>query len=73
MKYHYRLEVPVGREEVEIIKSQFSEFINESGGFAIYVKTENDVAPSEELEKTIQRIFLNILIAIDNGKFEGIH
>lgn len=68
----YHLEIIISKEEVEVIKEQLHDYIEEAGGFAIYVASDNMAEPSEELECVIKKIFFNIMMTIHNGKFEGV-
>lgn len=68
----YHLEIIISKEEVEIIKNQFRDYVEEAGGFAIYVASDNMAEPSEELECVIKKIFFNIMMTIHNGRFEGV-
>lgn len=71
---HYHLEIIITKEEVEIIKNQFQEFIEEAGGMSVIVTADNtDIEPSVELEAVIQKIFFNILMTIHTGTFKGVN
>ena len=73
MTGQYHLEIIISKEEVEIIKEQFQDFIEDAGGFCVYIHAENEATePSEELENAIRKIFFNILMTINHGKFEGV-
>lgn len=70
---HYHLEIIISKEEVEVIKKEFHQFIEDAGGFTFIVTPDNDVEPSVELEDTIRNIFFNILMTINTGQFKGVN
>lgn len=70
---HYVLHVPIEKEDVKIIKDEFHDYIDKVGAITIAVRSDTDVEPSPELGKVLRKLFLQLIICVDEGYFEGVH
>jgi hypothetical protein len=71
---YYCVHVPVGADEVEVIRKELDEYLEKAGAIAIVVVTpdpKNRVSP--ELAKAIQSLFMQLISACSNDQFEGMN
>jgi S-adenosylmethionine:diacylglycerol 3-amino-3-carboxypropyl transferase len=74
MPNHFHIDVVVTQEEVEIIKAEFEEYVEEAGGFSIHVMSDDEeVIPSAQLQAVLSKMYLHLLATIAFGKFQGVH
>lgn len=71
MASQYHIVIPVDKHEVTVIRKEFGDFIKDAGTFTMTMDMEDDSkAPSPELERAIKDLFIRVIFAIRNGKFE---
>lgn len=71
---YYHISIPIDAEDIKVIKKEFDRFLDESGGFTITIKTDNEnIAESEELRNVLKKLFAQLLILIETGNFHGLH
>lgn len=68
------IQIPVDAKDVKVIKEEFSRFVNEAGGFTLAITPNvEEVKISDELSAAMKKMYIQLLVTIDEGHFEEVH
>jgi hypothetical protein len=71
---HYHIDIPIDAEDVKILKRDFKNFIEDSGGFTLEITPDGDNDPaSPELAEVLSKLFLKLVTHLVEGKFKGLN
>jgi hypothetical protein len=65
----FHIDITIDKREALIVQNELKTFINEAGGLAIMVASDNDIEPSPELRVAIGKMFYKFLCNVAEGHF----
>lgn len=72
MNTTYVLSIPVGDDDVKVIKEELKEYMTNHQTVSLFVTSDSEEAPSPELQNAIRNIFAYMIMTIANHGFERI-
>lgn len=70
---HFHIDIVIDAKDIKILKENFRDYCEESGGFTVKCIPDNEVEDSRDVEDVLKRIFLELVRILYLGNFKGIH
>ena len=70
---HYHIHLAVNKEDIRVLKEEFADYLDKCGGLSISVVSDEEVEISPELAGAIRSLFVQLIVTIGAGRFEGLN
>jgi hypothetical protein len=70
---HWHIDIPVEEEDIEIIKREFTTYVTRANGLTITITPDNDVPDPSNVHAVIKKLFIHLIMRIQDGNFQRIH